>query len=326
MACIYAITEWPNFSYRRKFLLENPDSRKPSETILKETIENIRTQGPLSSLDFKKSKKIDWHWGPTKAIRASMEYLYSCGKLGIHHRINNRRYFDLIENLIPNDILYAPNPFDHIDEYQDWHILRRVGSLGIAQIKTSECWGGILNVKAKERNTSLIRLTRKKCVIPVEIKGLPGQTMFIRSKDLPVLEGIKKKNLTNRQAVFIAPLDNLLWNRRLIEDLFDFRYRWEVYKPKAQREFGYYVLPVIYGDQFIARIEPKFDKKKRNLTLKNWWWEPGIEIDKKMRAAIQNCIATFSKYLEARRIDVSNSIQESSQGEWHKDINEYIID
>ncbi|MFN2233560.1 MAG: DNA glycosylase AlkZ-like family protein, partial [Anaerolineales bacterium] len=75
MACIYSSSDWPFFTYRREFLRENPDPRKPSQTVLNRTIDQIKKRGPLSSLDFKENKKVDWHWGPTKPVRAAMEYL-----------------------------------------------------------------------------------------------------------------------------------------------------------------------------------------------------------------------------------------------------------
>ena len=80
-------------------------------------------------------------------------------------------------------------------------------------------------------------------------------------------------------ATFIGPLDNLIWDRDLIRWLFDFDYTWEVYKPAAQRKYGHYVLPVLYGDRFIARVEPIFDRKARVLTVVNWWWEVGVAPD-----------------------------------------------
>lgn len=75
--------------------------------------------------------------------------------------------------------------------------------------------------------------------------------------------------LTNQivdKIAFIAPLDNLIWDRDFIEMLFDFKYRWEVYTPKNKRLYGYYVLPVLYKDQFIGRIE--FAKHRLNDELK----------------------------------------------------------
>jgi uncharacterized protein YcaQ len=316
MACIYPSSDWPFFTYRRKYLRDHPDLRTPSQDTLNRTIDQIQKSGPLSSLDFKEQQKVDWHWGPTKPVRAAMEYLYSRGYLGIHHRVNNRRYFDLIENLLPFDLLNGPDPHDSAEIYRKWHVLRRVGSLGIAQFNTGECWGGIIGVGAKERRNIILQLIQQNQLMPVSITGLGETKMVIRNTDLPTLESARSNENPPRSAAFIAPLDNLLWNRKLIEDIFDFKYRWEIYKPKEKREYGYYVLPVLYGDRLVARIEPTYDKTNRTLEIQNWWWEPGVTQSKDMLAAQIECISTFLKYLNAEEMRISDPIRNDQSLKW----------
>jgi uncharacterized protein len=320
MACIYAATDWPNFGYRREFLRQNPGAYKPPDKVLNETLDIISQKGPLSSLDFKEYEKVDWHWGPTKIVRAAMEYLFGRSYLGVHHRVNNRRYFDLIENLLPAELLETPNPFPSTEDYHDWHVLRRLGSLGLATINTNDTWGGILGLKSKERRTTLIRLIEEEKAIALSIAEDPDRLLFIRAKDFPILERVQEDTQPTPGAALIAPLDNLMWNRDLIEALFNLYYRWEVYKPKAQREYGYYVLPVLYGDRFVARLDPAFDKKKRILTLQNWWWQAEVEPDEAMQAALLDCLRTFGKYLNAEQIDLAEPIQTNPTLEWMKSI------
>ena len=73
-----------------------------------------------------------------------------------------------------------------------------------------------------------------------------------------------------KRCEFIAPLDNLLWDRKLIGAVFDFSYKWEIYTPKQQRRYGYYVLPILYGDRFVGRIEMAYDKKQVKLDIKKY--------------------------------------------------------
>jgi len=321
MACIHATTDWSYFGYRREFLRQNPGAYKPPDTVLEETRDIISQKGPLSSLDFKEYEKVDWHWGPTKIVRAAMEYLFGRSYLGVHHRVNNRRYFDLIENLLPTDLLEAPNPFSTTEEYHDWHVMRRLRSLGLAIINTGETWGGILELKSKERRATLIRLIDQGKVIPLIVDENPETLLYMCAEDFPLLENIQQENSPTPGAALIAPLDNLMWSRDLIEALFNFYYRWEVYKPKAQREYGYYVLPVLYGDRFVARLDPAFDKKKRILTLQNWWWEEDVEPDETMQGVLLDCLHTFSEYLEAEQIDLAEPVQTNPTLEWMKSIN-----
>ena len=79
----------------------------------------------------------------------------------------------------------------------------------------------------------------------------------------------------NERAVFVAPLDNLIWDRASIKSVFDFDYSWEVYAPKVKRKYGYYVLPIIIGNRFVGRIEPVLNKAKTELHVQNIWFEDG---------------------------------------------------
>ena len=78
-------------------------------------------------------------------------------------------------------------------------------------------------------------------------------------------------------AAFLAPLDPLAWDRDLLLRLWGFDYRWEVYVPAAKRRWGYYVLPLLYGDRFVGRIEPRIDRRTGTLRILGLWWEDGFD-------------------------------------------------
>ena len=102
----------------------------------------------------------------------------------------------------------------------------------------------------------------------------------------------------------------------MLKELFDFDYRWEVYVPADKRRYGYYVLPVLYGDRFIARFEPGNDKKRGHLTIKNWWWEAGIDPSEGMKADLVGCFRRFLAYLGVERLQVDAQARERAGLEW----------
>jgi uncharacterized protein YcaQ len=323
VASLYNIQDWPYFSRHRKNMGNNNHLRSPEASqATTKILQQIEANGPVSSLDFKDTPKTDWSWGPTSVTRAALEILYAEGKLGIHHRVNTRRHFDLIERLIPSTILKKSDPNTTDEEYEEWHVLRRIGGVGIASPKSGEHWLGIYGGrKVSERNTILSRLLKKEKITQVWIEGLGDQVFYLRTADLPKLNSPIKDN-SPKGTAFLAPLDNLLWNRKLINDLFDFKYIWEVYKPKEKREYGYYVLPVLYGEQFIARVDMKFDRKMKTLNLINWWWEPKIEQDAEMVSSIQNCMQDFFHYLGAETFNIiSDNLQSSETTQIFQSIN-----
>ncbi len=139
---------------------------------------------------------------------------------------------------------------------------------------------------------------------PLLIEG-DGRTHYLLTGDLPYLEAARASEPAPR-AAFIAPLDNFIWSRNLIERLFDFHYVWEVYKPVHQRRYGYYVLPVLYGDRFVARFDAKMDRKKGELLLLSWHWESGESLTDELAVALRDAWAHFLTFLDAERIVVAD--------------------
>jgi uncharacterized protein len=237
------------------------------------------------------------------------------GRLGVHHRVNNRRYFDLIENLIPEEILSSADPNGNHEEYQHWHVLRRIGALGLAHPNAGEQWGGILGVKSARRREIIRNLLASGELLQVEIEELPGEDFFLRREDEAIVEQALSAEISPGAAL-IAPLDNLLWDRKSLQRLFDFSYMWEVYKPEKQRQYGYYVLPVLYGDRFVARLDPAFDRTTGTLTIKDWWWEAKGQVTGELKTAVNACLADFLRYLNATELRCSPSLREKKNLEW----------
>ncbi|MHB8947200.1 MAG: winged helix-turn-helix domain-containing protein [Bacillota bacterium] len=99
---------------------------------------------------------------------------------------------------------------------------------------------------------------------------------------------------------FIAPLDSLLWRRERVADLFEFDYSWEIYKKPAQRRFGYYTMPIVYGDRLVGRIDPKLDRANGVLLINILQIEPGARLGKRDRARIDAELDRFAKFHGAK--------------------------
>ena len=310
VASIYGIGDWPNFARHRDLArAQHGDPTNPPMAIADAVKDALRARGPLCSADLEHNDTIHWWWGVrTRLGRAVLEILYGMGEVGVHHRVGTRRYFDLIERLLPADLLATADPHPAEEAYQDWHIERRVGGLGLANSSASQCWQGILDVKTPARRAALARLAARGIVVPIAVAGISRPPFFIRAADLPLLETLTGQTAPPPAAAFIGPLDNLIWDRDLIRWLFDFDYAWEVYKPAEQRKYGHYVLPVLYGDHFVARVEPIFDRKARVLTLANWWWEANVEPDDALIAALATCLTEFARYLGAVDVQLGDAV------------------
>jgi uncharacterized protein YcaQ len=317
-ASIFLTNDWPSFArHRERMRREYGSASNPQMKAAPQVIEAIRERGPLSSIDFKHQERIQWTWGiPTTLARAALEILHAMGELVVDHRVGTRRAFDLAERLLPQDLLSAPDPIEHDPDYRAWHVMRRIGGLGLASPTASEYWLAIHQVKSGERQAILSRLVEAGELVAVGVEGLPDQRFFLRLADLSTLETVRRKRPPEPKASFIAPLDNLMWHRDLLRRIFDFDYIWEVYKPARQRKYGYYVLPVLYGDRFVARFDPKFDRTSGELTIANWWWEDGVRVDGRMSAALMVCVREFMRYLGAVRIRSGPKITQDKRLRW----------
>jgi uncharacterized protein YcaQ len=316
MASLSLAEDWPCFSRHRSRMLDMFGI--PSEVVMSlapQVLGQIKKEGPQSSLDFSHEKKTDWAWGPTRVSRAALEGLFKMGHLGVHHRVNNRRYFDLIENLLPGELLKAQDPHQNLEEYQTWHVLRRIRGMGLAHPNAGEQWGGMIGVKSARRRKILSQLLEQGLIVEIEIEELPGEFYYVLRDNLSVWDrGVKTKSSLG--AAFIAPLDNLLWDRKSLARLFDFNYMWEVYKPQKDRQYGYYVLPVLLGDRFVGRFDPAYDKNTGVLTINNWWWEDDFQPGGQAEQALYRCMADFLVYLDAREIRFSKRLLKLGGLDW----------
>lgn len=312
---IYSLEDWPYFKrYREEARKRYGGKSKPINKILGEVREEIEVRGPLSSIDLKYDNKVDWAWAPTRAARAALESMYLWGELIIHHKDRTRKVYDFAQKHLPHEILSNPDPNSSITDYIDWHVKRRIGAIGMLWNRPSDAWLGIHWMKSRERAEAFSRLEQRREILPIEVEDIEFP-LYILKEDEELLDAALQGMCIVPEASFIAPLDNLLWDRKLIRQIFGFEYTWEVYKPVLERKYGYYVLPVLYGDIFIARFEPKFIKKESRLEIINWWWEPEIIPTEEMKKALARCFKDFLDYLGCNCIQLNNTA-DSRDLEW----------
>jgi uncharacterized protein YcaQ len=232
----------------------------------------IRRDGPLSTAAFSDhNHSVDWWWAPTSAARAVMEALFVIGRLGIARREGNRRYYDLMERLVPAALLERRESAEDAMRHRLLSRYRGVGLLG-AQAQAEIILG---TGTAAERARWTAELVDAGTLIPVRIEGL-RHVRYVLAEERPILDASTLPGRTRPQLTFMAPLDPLIWDRRLLRELFGFDYIWEVYVPAARRRHGYYVLPLLFGDRLVGRIEPRLERKSGNLHILGIWFEAGF--------------------------------------------------
>ena len=175
---------------------------------------------------------------------------------------------------------------------------RRIGGVGLLWNKASDAYLGIPDRNAQNRNELFKRLLDNNEIIPLNVEGI-RDPMYILSSDEELLDRVLSGEEFAPRTQVLAPLDNMLWDRKLVEALFDFYYRWEIYTPREQRQYGYYVLPVLQGDEFTGRIELETGRGTNGLTVKGYWPEKGKRPDKR---ALNRCLKEFAAFQEVKNI------------------------
>jgi uncharacterized protein len=247
--------------------------------VAERVLERIRMDGALSSLDFERERgpTTDWFGMPTNAVRAVLEAYTATGMLGLARRDGNRRYYDLIERLLPADVIAHDLPLREQLRYKLLSRYRAHGLLGFGG--GGDTFGGLGAAKPDPRwpespgrsalRTELIELGE---LVPVEVEGLRGKRLVIR-EDVGLLEAPPE---APPSVAFLPPFDTLLWDRPFLGSLFDFEYVWELFFPPEKRRWGWYVLPMVFRDRFVGRIEPRIDRDDARVEVLGAWWENGF--------------------------------------------------
>lgn len=313
---IWPAEDWPYFSSYRDRSRKLGRTFKGLKPLEKKAVEYIREKGPVSSDSLPIEGEIFWHssmhWSgnwqkKSQAARSVLEQLYTDGDLVIHHKKGSRKYYDLAERYLPEEILKADNPCKDEDEFTAWRVLRRIGAAGLLWDKNSTSFLGI-DINAEKRKSVLEKLMSEGRIIPVNVEGIK-QVFYYRAEDDDLMQSVIEGSADLKPRMsFIAPLDPLMWDKALILALWDYQYSWEIYTPAVKRKYGYYVLPVIFGDSFVGRIEAVPDRKTGVLEVKNIWWEPGIRVTKKLTSALDKTVKVFAKFNDCKEVKYLTSL------------------
>lgn len=296
--CIYNTKDFFRFSRVRqahtRAVLNTLRHRGQTEAL--DLLEDVKTfveeHGPTGTKDLSMGEVRESRWGHRKLSSAALDYLFNRGDLCVADKRGTQKYFDLTRRILPAGLCEAEELSE--EAFLEWYVARRIKSVGVVWNKNGGAWQGDLLGDSKLRNDVLEKLREKEKIFAFGIEGL-SETFYACEE----FEGCRGEREERDYARFLAPLDNLMWDRTMLEKIFDFSYRWEVYTPAAKRKYGYYVLPVVYNNSFVARFEPEPVGNTGCFCIKNWWWEEDVRPDERMEKVILREMDRFCGYLGA---------------------------
>lgn len=308
MMCIIKTNDWPHLSRVRADMVKQVKStmryRGHSEAldILEDVFDYVNHNGPTRTKDMNMGKAEKGPWGHGKLSSVALDYLFHEGRLCVCGKDQAIKSFEVAEKWLSNDLFSAQDPFESDQSFFEWYALRRIKSMGFMWNKNGGGWLGHGLYKAPIRKKAIEGLLEKELITTFFIEGVK-EAFYMSTADWHQLHSLSRVKKSMR---FLAPLDNIMWDRDMIETLFDFNYRWEVYTPEAKRQYGYYVLPVIYGNEFVARFEPLHHRLNGPLVIKNWWWEKNCQVTSAMLKEKDVALKGFCAYLGADGYTIQN--------------------
>ena len=310
---LYPMSELPywrlHMQHRREderwktFMDEHPETIRQVKAAL-------RDNGPLANRDFKGNKAMQSYRGG-KDTSVALYALWITGEVMIHHRNSFDRVYDLTERVLPAEFDFnAPVP-----EAEDFFARKAVSFHGLMREKRWRAnFASYIHrkVDAAEAKNRLAELYAQDVIVPIKIEGDKEPHIALK-RDLVLLEELDAGRApgtwqplgasTQDEVTFVAPLE-IVSARGRAKEVFDFEYIWEVYKPLDQRRWGYYVLPILYGDDLVARLDPKLDRKTMTLEIKGFWLEEDTVVDAAFADALGRGLARFAKLVEAQKVDL----------------------
>ncbi len=277
----------------------------PCKQYLKPVLQRIREEGPLGAKDFEKPKGKNGSWWDWKPAKMALEFLVWRGDLMVAYRQNFHKRYDLTERVLPAGTdTRMPSP----QEVGQFIVRRAIKSMGVmsepdlcAYLQPGNARDSDFHaVDRKTLLTVLRQLVEAEEIIPVQIEPDPKRTYYVQRAGLTRPKGKKKE----KQLFLLSPFDNLIIQRERCRRIFGFDYALECYVPALKRKVGYFVMPILWDNQLVGRLDPKADRKTGTLHILNLVLEPGFKDLDAFLPALAKKLCDFSEFNGCQQVDI----------------------
>lgn len=312
-ACVIPIEDFYLFEpTRRRFSRELAPRLHLLGSVVDRVISQLEASGPIAARAFESSERVHGYWdnqaAKTKATSHALNLLLDAGRVMVVHRDGAERFFDLTEHAVPADVLEKAKTID-LAEAEDGRLEKYLRAFRVFD------WGdprfGWAQMPAAERREAILRRVAAGTVVPLSIDGARRQ-YFVLAQDLDALRGLArdfKQGAFERKGPirFLPPLDNLLWRRQRVAELFEFTYTWEIYLPRAKRRYGSYAMPILDGDCLVGRMDPQLDRANDQMIVHLLHMEPGVRPARTMQERLAEALHSFARFHGVSKVKVEKT-------------------
>ncbi|KAA0284775.1 MAG: winged helix-turn-helix domain-containing protein [Chloroflexi bacterium] len=312
---MYPMHEFPywrlHMKHREERGLRYESFTHPPKEVIKFVLDELREKGPLGNRDIEGDAVRVWSYRGRKETSVTLFYLWLIGEVMISNRKGFDRIYDLRERVLPSEYDYAA-PKAEAEDFLGKKIIAFYGMAREPSWKTA--FGEYIHhkVSAQDAKEHIERLIEEKEISRVRVEGFSENFLICNSDKahLAELEAGRvpkawkpKGPSTLEEVTLLAPLE-IVSARGRAKKVFDFDYVWEVYKPLHQRKWGYYTLPILYGDDLVARLDPKLDRATNTLHILGFWLEDDAPKDSAFADALAEGLKRFADMIGAENIDL----------------------
>jgi uncharacterized protein YcaQ len=302
-ACVIPMEDYPFFeAVRRRFRQQLQPELDKLGPVVRHVIKRLEAEGPLPSKAFESAERVHGYWDngatpTTKATSHALNVLNDAGLIQVVRREGTTRYFDIQERAVPKHLL---DQAAQISDAEAKAALLEKYMRAYRVFDPGDFRFGWVRMTAEERRQAVQRRVEQGSLVPVRVEGVKRE-YYILTEDVDELlacgaEGADTFGGQSGRVRFLPPLDNLLWRRERVIDLFDFSYTWEVYIPAAKRQYGYYAMPILAGDTIIGRMDPRLDRDNGRLNVQLLQIEPHIRWTKSICNRLLRALEEFARF------------------------------
>ena len=309
-ACLIPLADYRDFiplmrrredgrgNWRREWMAK-AENRRLVRTILA----SVDANGAARPTDFRSEKKKPGAWWNWDSAKIALEYLYDIGELAIANRINFQRIYDVRRRVLP----------EWVDQSEpgEEEALRRLLEISLKALGICEPTqvGDYFHMKRTEAKPLVESLIADGTFVPTRAALADGERrdMVVHRDNIRLLEAAADGAIKPRRTTFLSPFDSLFWARGRDMDFWRFNQILECYKPEPDRIWGYFCLPILYGDRLAGRFDPKMERKTGVLRIKSLHLEPGVRPSERLASSAARAMRDFMRFHGARDLVVERS-------------------
>jgi uncharacterized protein YcaQ len=289
----------------RTWLTENQSFRQ-------HILARLREEGPLAAQQLEDLTVAPWTssgWTNERNVGRMLGFLWEQGEIMVAERQGLKKKWGLTEHHFPEWIDHSPWAEDEVVRQAAQKSLRALGVATLKHINNHFIRGRYPNLK-----NVLNELVIEGVIVPVIIKDeqttWPNQ-WYIHVEDIDLVQQLATGVAWQPRTILLSPFDNLICDRERTELMWDFYFRIEIYVPPAKRQYGYYVLPILQGEQLIGRLDPRMNRKTGQLHLNALYLEPHAPQDSATRQAVTAALTSLADFLGAKEIIYHSAVPDA---------------